>query len=142
MPDNVRDLMVRIARSALVAVLVLFVAVTPLSAILRPGYFEVDMRRPDGSFHVIAQDQTGLVAAMVPAVGSSVSTSRALHVRVDGACGDWSYYLVFYAVGDGYLIERHRTSGSCSLLYLASAEVVLVLRAPVDPASVRIVDYG
>ena len=131
----------RLLRPLLVAALVLFVAVTPLDAVLRPGYFEVDMRRPDGSFHVIIQDQTGLVAAVAPG-DPSESTPRALHVRLDGACGEWSYQLIFYAAGDGYVIERRKTSGSCSLLYLASADVVLLLRAPVDPASVRTVDYG
>ncbi len=128
------------ARAALAGVLVLFVAVTPLSAVLSPGHFETDMRRDDGSFHVVLDDQTGLVAALAPGDGVSESSPRALHVQLDGACGEWDYQLRFYASDGGFTIDRQKTSGGCNLLYLVSQDVVLALRAPVDPATVAIVD--
>jgi hypothetical protein len=135
--------MSRAVRAALVAVLVLFVAVTPLSAIFRPGYFDFvwpatghDLAPPP---HVVLEDQTGLVAGFVPAAQehAAAGPTRSLSVSWLGGCDEQLVYITFYGSGGSYTLEKRTASNGCPFLVGIGRTVVLVLRAPVDPSSVH-----
>jgi hypothetical protein len=137
--------MYRLGRAALVAVLVLFVAVTPLSAIFRPGYFDAqwpstghDLAPPP---HFVLEDQTGLVAGFVPAAQERTDAvpTRSLSISWLGGCDEQLVYLTFYASGGGYAFEKRTTTNGCPFLVGIRRTVILALRAPVDPVSVRFI---
>jgi hypothetical protein len=132
----------RLLGGAAVAVLVLAVAVTPLSATFRPAFFDVRYVDPTGSvLAATLEDQTGLVSAFAYAPQASPTSGRTTTLVVDlsGGCRDPNLYIRFMAVGEAYrLVER--TSGSwCQLLDLQTRRFALALRAPIDSASVEIV---
>jgi hypothetical protein len=135
----------RFLRAALVALLVLFVAVTPLSAIFRPGYFDAqwpatghDLAPPP---HLVLQDETGLVAGLVRGTGvrTTQGPTRALSISWLGGCDEQLIYLTFYGRDDGYVVDKRTTTNGCPFLIGIQRTVTLVLRAPVDPQSVQFV---
>jgi hypothetical protein len=150
-----RDRLPLILRATLIAVLVVLLAVTPLSAIFRPAYFEVVFpgRGLGAAFSVVVDDRTGLVAGVSPVEfaehgpvsngpGGIVSNGpggnrRVLFVSISGGCGDHLTWLTFEHVGDGFRIEARTTRVGCPYLMLLTRHVAIHLRAPVDASAVE-----
>jgi hypothetical protein len=144
-----RDRLRLIVRASLIAVLVVLLAVTPLSAIFRPAYFEVVF--PGSGFvatlRVVVDDRTGLVAGVSqvdfsPVVDEGVSNGpgengRSLFVTLFGGCGDRLAWLTFDRADNGFVIEERTTRYGCGFLIGISRTVVLQLRAPVDASTVK-----
>ena len=142
-----RDRLLVIVRAALIAVLVVLLAVTPLSAIFRPAYSEVVFpgRPLVATLRVVVDDRTGLVAG-VSQVDSTVDegvsngpheNGRSLFVTLFGGCGDRLTWLTFDRADGGFVIEERTTRYGCSFLMGISRTVVLQLRAPVDASTVK-----
>ena len=138
--------MPQLARAALVALFVLVIAVTPLSATFRPAYFEVTL--PDfsgwpGSFgapSVVLEDRTGLVLGMAARQSSSPKSlpdDRLLVVSWVGGCSDQVTWLTFQATAGGYRIDRRVVDNGCPFMIALGRSIVLVLRAPLDASLVE-----
>jgi hypothetical protein len=137
----------RIMAGLVVAFLILTVAVTPLSATYQPGYFDLLLASPnrfDPSIRVTLKDDTGLVMAFVDAEGGPLGEpgkSRFLIVDWEGDSDDSGLWLHFFAIDGGYqLVEmatqfEHRAIGTG-----IGHRFVLILRAPVDPSTVEVVN--
>ena len=131
----------KIGRAVVVAVLVLMLAVTPLSAMFRPAYFEASLRASlwDGPPEVVLEDRTGLVSAMVAVDGTTLESAddQVLVLSWLGGCSEQIIWLTFHATGDGYRVEKQTARNGCQLLVGLPRTLILVLRAPVDPATVE-----
>jgi hypothetical protein len=144
-----RDRLRLIGRAAMIAVLVVLLAVTPLSAIFRPAYFEVVFPGSGSvaTLRVVVDDRTGLVAGLSrvdfsPLIDEGVSNGpgenrRALFVTLFGGCGDRLAWLTFDRGDGGFVIEERTTRYGCNFLIGLSRTVVLQLRAPVDASTVE-----
>jgi hypothetical protein len=138
-----------ILRAAVVALLIGLVAVTPLSAVISPGYFE--LRLPRGSHTVELVDHTGLVRGLrllpdsfVDAWEDGVANpgtdpSELLVVTWSGGCGVNRTYLTFDPSADGYVLHKRTSERGCSLLMLWGWRVGIVLWRPIDASTVRFV---
>lgn len=154
--------MKRFARAALVALLILFMAVTPLSALIAPGEFEVRFR-PDGfsnhwfeptglGFTVRLRDRTGLARGLAVAVqprgvyDDGVTNhgveGRMLLVHWEGSSCDVLTYLTFERDVNGYLIRERTNDSSCVMGTGMSHTVAIQLWAPVDASNVRFIADG
>ena len=136
-----------IARAALIAILVVLLAVTPLSAIFRPAYFEA-LFPAEGiavPLRVVLDDRTGLAAGFGPVeavrsgdgVENPAGNRRALIVSISGGCGDHQTWLTFDRSDDGFRIEARTSRWGCGFLILLTRDVVIHLRAPVDASTVE-----
>lgn len=140
----------RFARSALVALLVLLFAVTPLSAFLSGGNFETWL---GGSYdrplvRIAITDHTGLVRQVTRAeidsrgggpVINPEGNRRVLVVQVWGACGDFGVRMSFHKSSDGYVLhQKNQRFGFCLSGMWGHGSVALILWAPVDAATVRL----
>ena len=132
----------KLARAATVALLILAVAVTPLSASFRPGVLET--RFPayglDSGPRVVFEDTTGLVQTIaIPrwSVEYEEQTDRILVVSWLGGCADRLYWLTFSQTPTGYRIAPRTVSFGCGYMIGLGRTLVLGLRAPIDPAIVE-----
>lgn len=132
----------------MIGVLVLLMAVTPLSAVIDQGRFET--RFPGRGFvlplRVVLEDRTGLVAGLArweagrrldEGVENAPGNDRILVVSLFGGCGDHLTRLTFERVEGGFRIEERTSGGGCSLLIGIIRSVAIHLRVRVDAASVQ-----
>lgn len=138
----------KLARAAVVALLILFMAVTPLSALIAPGEFEVTFTTEyasDREFTVRLADRTGLVrglaaAAARPGIQDAVTNfgvdGRMLIVEVEGSSCDYLAHLTFERAIGGFLISARTEGFSCVFGTLSSHVVAIQLWAPVDASTV------
>lgn len=136
---------VRVASALLIAFLVLAVAVTPLSATFQPGYFDLQFVSPYGSsLSVTLEDDTGLVMAFAGAdsrPSSQPGMTRSLTVDWEGDSDDSGIWMHFFAIDGGYrLVETTTKYMSRAIGIGIGHRFVLVLRAPVDPSTVEVVN--
>ena len=132
----------RLAGATFVALLVVVVAVTPLSATFSPRYFDVRYVDATGSFLTATlEDQTGLVSglAYAPAAVPTSGRTTTLVVDLSGGCRNPSLYIRFMVSGDAYRLVERTTGSWCQLLDLQGRRFVLALRVPIDPAAVNVV---
>jgi hypothetical protein len=137
----------RLARAAAAALLVLVVAVTPLSAVLAERYeFEVWLPGWQGvaPTHVILEDHTQLVRAISPGQAdfiddgvSAYGNSRlALLVQWLGGCDDPLTILSFDRIDAGYRLTE-RTNHRCRFLVGIGRAVIVSLWSPIDAGQVE-----
>lgn len=132
--------MTRLGRAALVALLVLLMAATPLSAILSGGTFETWLpgfqsdayTRP--RTRVVLLDHSGLVRALTPAAERAETTPMALAVSWYG-CGHST--LTFDRTDDGFLLAEQGLFVNC-MMFGDWRSVVIHLWSPIDPSTVEI----
>lgn len=139
----------RFARAAAVAVLVLLIAVTPLSALIAPGEFDVRFARygpSDPGFIVHLSDRTGLVRGMAVApprrgvyagITNYGTDGRFLIVAFDGSSCDYLAHLTFERSGGGFLI-RTTAQGRWCLGVGRYTAVAFHLWTPIDASTVEI----
>lgn len=136
---------VTLARAALVAVLMLMLAVTPLTAMFRPAHFEAWLQPSFwyGPPKVVLEDRTGLVSGMVAtdAAAPAPAADRVLAVSWLGGCSEQVIWLTFESLGDGYRLDKRTASNGCVLLMGVRRTLVLVLRAPIDPSTVEFEEF-
>ena len=141
--------MAKLVRAAAVALLILVMAVTPLSAVISSGQF--GFRWPGGAFHtsvqVLVADHTGLVreVSVAPSpAGAYVAVSnpglnwRVLIVSVDGSSCDRGIQLVLDRTVDRYVIRERTVEGHCVLGTGFERSIALYLWSPVHAS---IVDF-
>jgi hypothetical protein len=133
-------MMSRLAPAALVALMVLLMAVTPLSAFLSGGVHETwTGGYQSESYHrartrVALRDQTGLVRAVTPAKEGAVSTPWAM--RVDWyVCGGGST-LIFERSAEGYLLREQPPTLSC--FFGEYRSVLIHFWSPIDASRVAL----
>ena len=135
----------RVARSALVSVLLVLMAVTPLSALISPGQFEVRFDPRFDGLTVRLDDRTGLVRGLSPAsplpgvppvVTNRGLDSRTLVVTLEGSTCDYLTDLTFKRDGDSFVITERTETSNC-LGSGAEHVVAFILWAPVDASKVR-----
>lgn len=138
--------MVRFARPFAVALFVLVMAVTPLSAITSGGVFEIWL---PGDEHVTPtrvalHDTTGLVRFISSAhsapngVSNPNGDQRTLQVGWIGGCDDPRTTLTFTSGGPGYRLTE-QTESHCWLMIGIWRSVTILLWAPVDASTVEFV---
>lgn len=138
----------RLARAAVIAVLLLVTAVTPLSAFLSGGSFETWVggayERP--LVRITLRDHTGLVRQFTragldraPDVSNPNGNQRVLLVSVWGGCADYWVHLDFRWTENGYVIRQHNHEFGCPFFALIGhGGVALTLWSPVDASDVRL----
>jgi hypothetical protein len=148
----------RFVRPLVVALFVFLMAVTPLSALMSPGEFEIRFS-PVGQgnprwtaashgFTVRLLDRTGLARGLAlppPHQGLSAPVTnngadgRALVVRWDGSSCDDLANLTFERTGDGFVIHERTHEFGCFAGSGALHIVAIPLWAPVDAATVQLI---
>ncbi len=148
----------RFVRPLVIALLMLLVAVTPLSALIAPGEFEIRFRPEgprnpwwdpgDNGFTVRLLDRTGLARGLGVApprrglpdpITNYGADGRTLVVRWDGAsCDDLTNLTLERAVG-GFVIRERTHEGGCFMGTGAYHSVAIPLWAPVDASTVTLV---
>jgi hypothetical protein len=139
----------RFLRPTAVAVFVLAIAVTPLTATTSSGHFEYRFPPRDSmdwfGHSVEVDDRTGLIANIGPA-----NLESREHVSNIGNSGNWLLVrwlaggceaftrLVFQRVGAGYQIDVTSGGSRCPYLDLRGYSIVLKLWSPVDAATVEV----
>ena len=147
----------KIGRTFAVGVFVFLMAVTPLSALIAPGEFEIRFR-PDGprnswwepadnGFTVRLLDRTGLARGLGVApprrglpdpITNSGTDGRTLVVSWEGAsCDDLTNLTLERAVG-GFVIRERTHEGGCFMGTGAYHSVAIPLWAPVDASTVEL----
>ena len=138
----------RLARAVAIAVLVMLVAVTPLSALIAPGEFDVRLARygsSDPGFIVHLSDRTRLVRGLAVApprrgVNEEITNygtdGRFLIVSFFGSSCDYLAHLTFERTGAGMVI-RTTTQGSWCLGTGRYIAVALHLWTPIDASTVE-----
>lgn len=130
-------------------------AVTPLSALIAPGQFELTFADADllsgRRLSVTFVDRTGLVKSMASAASSIPSAAnsgavtnlgtdgRTLIVSWGHGCGGYHTELVFERVGSGFLLSEQTHDWGCGFLILVGHAVAIHLWAPVDASTVKFV---
>ena len=138
----------RYARALSIAVLVSVMAVTPLSAFLSGGQFEVWLggQYDNPMVRVSVVDHTGFVRSVVRGYGdrggdvsNPLGNRSALSVGVWGGCGDYAVDLSLERRGDGFVINQQNHAFGCGFLILVGhGTVVMNLWSPIDAATVRL----
>jgi hypothetical protein len=140
----------RLAGAAFIAFLVLAIAVTPLSATFRPGYFELRVPPPSqflGPVGVLLQDDTGLVMGFDTTEwrysAPPSEPTRRLVVNVEGDSDDAGILMEFAAIDGGYRFTATRTKFFSYPIGVGRGySFVLVLRAPIDPGAITYAGNG
>jgi hypothetical protein len=139
----------RLARAGVVALLILFMAVTPLSALIAPGEFEVTFTTEnalDREFTLRLADRTGLVrglavAAARPGIQDAVTNfgvdGRMLIVEIEGSSCDYVAHLTFQRALGGFQISARTEGFSCGIGTGSSHVVAIHLWAPIDASRVE-----
>jgi len=148
-----RAMRARLARAAVAAVLIVLLAVTPLSALIAPGQFEIRfpaLSAVDPALTVTLDDRTGLVrglaiAAVPRALPDAVinygSDGRLLIVTLDGSSCDHLTELVLERVNSGFVISAKTWESGCSIGTGMTRAVAIILWAPVDASTVDFVPH-
>lgn len=135
----------RLLRGSAVALLVLAMAVTPLSVVFSAGRFETWLPRWNTSTHVTLYDQTGMVRAISdarPAAGpddldtvvNPAGNRNVLQVTWgDGSCVSEARLSVQRSE-NGYVVQH--SLGRCWHLDLTFYSVAIYLWSPIDAATV------
>jgi hypothetical protein len=137
----------RLARGGAVALLVLAMAITPLSVVFSAGQFETWLPRWNANVHVTLDDQTGMARAISdasPATGpgdlGTVINPGGNRYVLQATWGDGSCvrdaHLALRRSENGYVLEH--SSGSCFHLDLTDYRVAIYLWAPIDAATVAL----
>ncbi|MEO6350028.1 MAG: hypothetical protein ABIP53_05190 [Candidatus Limnocylindrales bacterium] len=142
--------MMRFSRPLAVALFVVAMAVTPLTAATSGGHFEYryPARGAMDSFghRVVVLDRTGMVAGIGPA-----GSEHAGRVSNIGNSGNWlgvnwsaggcetDSRLVLVRVGVRYRIDVTSGGVGCGFLNLTGYSIVLKLWSPIDAATVEVV---
>jgi hypothetical protein len=130
----------RLARAVLVALMVLLMAVAPLSAFLSGGVHETWL--PGYGIGTRARvallDHTGLVRAIAPRDGRTESSPTTLAVSWYG-CGGST--LTFDRTREGFALEEQHV-GSCGISFAVTYSLHIHLSYPIDPESVDFLDPG
>lgn len=144
-------------RAAVIAVLVLLMALTPLSAVLSGGVFETWLPGSGrGISHnplvrVVLEDRTGLVRTIGPGhydghldsdIVDPPGTQMTLIVNWLGGCGDHIAYLTFESFGEGYRIQERTEAWGCGFDVGYSRTLAIGLWAPIDASTVQFVSVG
>ena len=144
-------MMAKLVRAAAVALLVLVMAVTPLSAFLNGGRFETSWPgdRLHGPVLVLLDDHTGFVKGVSPAPASPGvrngvtnlnSDPRVLSVSVEGSSCDHVIRLEFARTDTGFVVrERTEEYGFCVIGMGAAWPIAIVLWSPIDASVVAFV---
>jgi len=142
---------IRLARLAAVVVLVLAMAITPLSVVLSAGRFETWLPSWDmsgrASARVVLDDQTGMVRAISPAGPAAGPGDLDTVVNPGGnrwvlvvTWGDSSCvrdaHLGLRPSDGGYVLDQRTTARSCGFLDLRGYSIAINLWSPVDANSV------
>lgn len=124
-------------RAALVALIVLLMAVTPLSAFLSGGRHETWLPGygSQARTRVVLLDHTGLVGAISPGDSRAESSPKTLSVTWH-ACGGGST-LTFGPYEGGFEVADQEFS---SCWFGSWRALAIHLRTPIDPALVTVVD--
>jgi hypothetical protein len=139
----------KLVRAAAVALLILVMAVTPLSAVLSAGHFEAWLPTWDGFDHtslkVTLDDQTGMVRAITAARSGELDrvinpgdNRYVLVVSWLGGCSDRLATLSFRVSGAGFVLVERTMRWGCPLLIGLGRSVAIHLWSPVDAS---LVDY-
>lgn len=148
----------RFARAVAIALLVLLMAVTPLSALVTPGEFEVRFARDgyahawfqpsDFGFTVRLADRTGLARGLSAApprrgVYDAVTNygvdGRMLIVTLEGASCDHLTRLTFERTVGGFLIRERTERFGCFIGMGMSHTLAIHLWSPIDASTVELV---
>jgi hypothetical protein len=146
-------MMAKLVRAAAVALLILVMTVTPLSAVLSAGHFETWLPSWDmsgrASARVVLDDQTGMVRAMSPGLAAGpgdldtvVNPGGNRWVLVvtwgDSSCVR-DVHLGLRPFEGGYVLDQRTTARSCGYLDLRGYSVAIHLWSPVDASLVDFV---
>lgn len=135
----------KVARAALVSLLVLLVAVTPLNALIQPGRFEVVIRGNEytPALTVVLYDRTGLVKGIAAADPSDVDrdvdrADTVMFLAWGGGLCDASTQFTFERFDDGFRLTERTLgrSGICHLV-LVGRSIAVHLWVAIDPATVE-----
>ena len=137
----------KLARAFVIAVLVLLMAVTPLSALITPGQFELTFADADllsgHRLSVTFADRTGLVRSMAPAAATNSDSvtnwgtdGRTLIVSWGHGCGGYHTELVFEHAGSGFALSEQTYHWGCGFLILTRHAVAIHMWAPIDASTV------
>lgn len=139
----------RLVRGSAVVLLVLAMAITPLSVVFSAGRFETwlpsrDIQGPS-SAHVVLDDQTGMVRGISAAHPGDLDTVVNLagnRLVLEVTWGDSfclrEEHLGFRRSDNGYVVEQRALARNCGFLDLHSYAVAIYLWSPVDGATVTL----
>jgi hypothetical protein len=144
----------RLVRGSVVVLLVLAMAVTPLSVVFSAGRFETwlstSLPLRDSHNHVTLSDETGMVREISAAVrttdsrddvGTVVNPAGNRSVLLvtwgDGSCARETQ-LGFRPSGHGYELEQRTLAYGCGFLDLRDFSVAIYLWSPIDAADVAV----
>lgn len=141
----------KFARATVVAVLILLMAVTPLSALISPGHFEFAYASRDAlSGHrltVELEDRTGLVRGFGPAfqlpgmfdgVSNQGDDESVLLVSWGHGCGAYLTQFTFDRAPDGYIVRERTLESGCPYMILIGHAVAIRLWMPIDASTVSV----
>lgn len=137
----------RLVRGSAVALLVLAMAVTPLSVVFSAGRFETWLPSWDGfshgSLHVALNDQTGMVRAITPGRSGALdqvvnpgANTYVLEVSWLGGCSDRDVQLSLFGSPGGYTLTERTFGWGCPLHIGLGRSVAILLWSPIDAATV------
>jgi hypothetical protein len=138
----------RVAASLLVALMILVMAVTPLSAVVRPGDFELPFQTLGfcGATQATAllHDETGMVQALSLSSDWTErehpqTATRALLVDWDGDSDVTGLAIEVSAANDRYRIAIETWKLPCPIGVGLGLRFQILLRAPVDPRAIDVI---
>jgi hypothetical protein len=139
---------IRLARWVLIGLIILVMAMTPLSVVFSAGRFETLLSGSSlgwGSVSVTLEDQTGLVRFISPGqldylepVVNPGGNRKVITVSWLGGCGDKSTTLTFRASGSRYVITQRTFEFGCPFMIGIGHSVAIHLWSPVDAAQVSL----
>jgi hypothetical protein len=138
----------KLVRAIAAAVLILVMAVTPLSAFLAGGHFETWLPSWDvlgsTSLQVTLDDQTGLVRAITAGqwdeldrVSNPGGDTYVLAVSWMGGCSDRLAALSFRATDAGLVLAKRTIGWGCPLDVGLGRSVAIYLWSPIDAETVN-----
>ncbi len=145
----------KLARAGAAALLILVMAVTPLSAFLNGGVFETRLPSSWGggigsaSVHVTMYDQTAMVRGISAALPGDLdivvnpgANTYVLEVSWIGGCGDREAELTLRRTQTGYALDERTTAWGCPLDLGLSRSVAMYLWSPIDASTVTFSSSG
>ena len=139
----------RLGSVVVAGLLLVVIAVTPLSAFTSGGVFESKMPATGYPWsmpvRVIVEDPTGTVLGIAAAQAwppASRPDDRLLAVSWLGGCRDQQIWLTLAPTTGGYRVIKRETDNGCGLLMGIPRTVVMVTRLPIDPVTVSFEALG
>jgi hypothetical protein len=142
---------VKFGRTIGVAVLVMVLALIPLSTLISPGQFEIQFPHNGASFEVAYTvtlgDRTGRAKGLAVAlpddgIGPEIRNygpdGRILIIDLEGTSCDLQTDLELLGDGPGFILRRRTQEGSCAIGTGMIRAVAISLWAPIDASTVRI----